>query len=312
MRIVFMGTPEFAVPSLRALVEKGYNVVAVVTQPDKPKGRGNKVTPPPVKDYALLQGIEVLQPVKLRKNEEFLAKLKELAPDLLVTCAYGNISPQTVLDVPPLGCINVHGSLLPKYRGAAPIQWSIINGDKTTGITTMFTDIGIDTGDILLKKEVEISDNMNSQELHDILSKVGAELLLETIQLIEQNKLTRIPQKNDEATHAPMLSKETGLIDWTKEAQSIHNLVRGVFPWPIAYTYYGENRMRVLKTRVINDTDSFKKVGEIIDVKDEGLFVSAGKGLICIEQLQFDGGKALSVGEYLRGHNLDKGQILGR
>jgi len=312
LKIVFMGTPDFAVPSLRALVEKGYNIVAAITQPDKPKGRGNKVTPPPIKDYAQLQEIEVLQPTKLRKNEEFLVKLKEIAPDLLVTCAYGNILPQAVLDVPPLGCINVHGSLLPKYRGAAPIQWSIINGDKITGITTMFTEIGMDTGDILLKREVDINDDMNSQELHDILSKVGAELLLETIQLIEQDKLIRIPQAHDEATHVPKLSKETGLIDWFKDAQSIHNLVRGVFPWPVAYTYYGENRMRILRTKVMNNTDSFNVVGEIIDVNDEGLFISTGKGLICIEQLQFDGGKAMSVGQYLRGHSLDKGQILGR
>lgn len=312
MKIVFMGTPDFAVPSLKALIEKGYNIVAAVTQPDRPKGRGNKRTPPPVKELAVMHNIPVLQPEKLRRNEEFLAVLKELAPDMLVTCAYGNILPKAVLDVPQYGCINVHGSLLPKYRGAAPIQWSIINGEKVTGVTTMYSDIGIDTGDMLLKREVEIDDNMNAQELFDILGKVGAGLLIDTIKLIEEGRLVRTPQADCDATHAPMLTKETGLIDWSKDAQSIHNLVRGVYPWPIAYTYYAGERMRVLKTKVLNTEGNFNLVGRIVDVTDEGITVSTGEGLLLIEQIQFDGGKAMSVALYLRGHSLEKGKILGR
>lgn len=307
-----MGTPDFAVPSLSALVESGYEVVACVTQPDKPKGRGNKVLPPPVKEYAVSKGIEVLQPVKLRKNEEFLSRLKALSPDLLVTCAYGNILPKLVLDVPPFGCVNVHGSLLPKYRGSAPIQWSIINGNKVTGITTMLTDIGMDTGDILLKKEVEITEEMNSNELYDILSKVGADLLIETIKLMESGNLKRIPQNNDEATHAPMLTKENGLINWSNGAREIHNLVRGVYSWPIAYTFYKGDRMRVLKTKVIESGRQSQEAGKIIDITDAGISVSTGEGIILIEQVQFDGGKALSVAQYLRGHSLDKGEILGK
>lgn len=307
-----MGTPDFAVPSLKALVEKGYDVAAVVTQPDRPKGRGNKVIPPPVKEFAIQHGITVFQPEKLRNNEEFLVTLKELAPDMLVTCAYGNILPKAVLDVPQYGCINIHGSLLPKYRGAAPIQWSIINGDKVTGVTTMYSDIGIDTGDMLLKREVEIDDNMNAQELFDILGKVGAELLIDTIKLIEEGSLVRTPQVDSNATHAPMLTKETGLIDWSKDAVSIHNLVRGVYPWPIAYTYYAGERMRVLKTRVLNTEGNFNLVGRIVDVTDEGVTVSTGEGLLLIETIQFDGGKAMSVAQYLRGHSLEKGKILGR
>jgi len=312
VKIVFMGTPDFAVPSLKALIDKGYNIAAAVTQPDRPKGRGNKVTPPPVKELAVLHNIPVLQPEKLRNNEEFLAILKELAPDMLVTCAYGNILPKVVLDVPKFGCINVHGSLLPKYRGAAPIQWSIINGDKVTGVTTMYSDIGIDNGDMLLKREVEIDDNMNSQDLYEILGKVGAELLIDTIKLIEEGRLVRTPQSDSDATHAPMLTKETGLIDWSKDAQTIHNLVRGVYPWPIAYTYYAGERMRVLKTKVLNTEGNFNLVGRIVDVTDEGITVSTGEGLLLIEQIQFDGGKAMNVAQYLRGHSLEKGKILGR
>lgn len=312
MNIVFMGTPDFAVPSLKALVEKGYNVMAVVTQPDKPKGRGNKLAAPPVKDYALSQGIEVLQPVKIKNNEEFLVKLKELAPDLMITCSYGKLIPQEVLDVPPLGCINVHGSLLPKYRGAAPIQWSIINGDKKTGITTMFTVFEMDAGDMLLKKEVDITDEMNSQELYDILSKVGAEVLIDTIELMEQGRLVRIPQEHDKATHVSKLTKETGLIDWSKDACSIHNLVRGVYPWPIAYTFYKGERMRVIKTKVMQDKDSLSESGKILQVNNDGILVAAGKGTVLIEQVQFDGGKAMRVVDYLRGHSLEEGLKLGR
>lgn len=311
MRIVFMGTPDFAVPSIKALFENGYEVVAAVTQPDRPRGRSKELIPPEVKQFAVERGIPVLQPTKLRKNEEFLEELKKLAPDLLVTCAYGNILPQTVLDVPPLGCINVHGSLLPKYRGAAPIQWSIINGDKITGVTTMMTDIGMDTGDILLKKEVQITEEMNAGELFDLLSEVGAKLLIETIEALKLGKLTRTPQVHSEATHTSMLNKEDGLINWNEEAIDIHNLVRGVYPWPVAYTKYLGERMRVLKTKVINPEDTFTETGKIIDVNDSGISVSTARGVLLIEILQFDGGKALKVADYIRGHSIEKGNSLG-
>lgn len=311
MKIVFMGTPDFAVPSIRALVEKGYDVVAAVTQPDRPRGRSKELIPTEVKQFAMEHGIPVLQPEKVKKNQEFLEELKKLNPDLLVTCAYGNIVPQTVLDVPAFGCINVHGSLLPKYRGAAPIQWSIINGDKVTGVTTMMTDIGIDTGDILLKREVEITEDMNAGELFDRLSEVGADLLIETIEALQNGTLTKTPQIHSDATHTSMLSKESGLIDWSKDARTIHNLVRGVYPWPVAYTFYQGERMRVLKTKVINSEDTFTQSGQIIDVNDSGIFVATARGILLIENIQFDGGKAMRVADYLRGHSIEKGKILG-
>lgn len=309
MKIVFMGTPDFAVPSLDILVKNGYEVASVVTQPDKPKGRGNKLTPPPVKEYALNNNIPVLQPEKV-KTGTFAQQLREIAPDLLVTVAYGRILPQEVLDIPPYGCVNVHGSLLPKYRGAAPIQWSVINGDSITGITTMYTDIGMDTGDMLLKREVEIGINETAGELHDKLSIIGAEVLLETLKELEKGTLVRIPQPADEATYVTMISKETGRIDWSKTMEQIHNLVRGTDPWPGAYTFYKGERMRVWKTEYSN-IEKASKPGEIIEVKKEGILVGTGKGNIMLKEIQFDSGKRLKVEQYLAGHLIDKGELLG-
>ncbi len=309
MKIVFMGTPDFAVPSLDILVKSGYEVAAVVTQPDKPKGRGNKLTPPPVKEYALNNNIPVLQPEKV-KTGTFAQQLREIAPDLLVTVAYGRILPQEVLDIPPYGCVNVHGSLLPKYRGAAPIQWSVINGDSITGITTMYTDIGMDTGDMLLKREVEIGINETAGELHDKLSIIGAEVLLETLKELEKRTLVRIPQPAYEATYVTMISKETGRIDWSKTMEQIHNLVRGTDPWPGAYTFYKGERMRVWKTEYSN-IEKASKPGEIIEVKKEGILVGTGKGNIMLKEIQFDSGKRLKVEQYLAGHSIDKGELLG-
>lgn len=310
MRIIFMGTPEFAVPSLDMLVKEGYEVAAVVTQPDKPKGRGNKMTAPPVKEYALKAGISVMQPEKA-KNPEFASALRKLQPDLLVTVAYGKILPKAVLDIPPLGCINVHGSLLPKYRGAAPIQWAVINGEKTTGVTTMLTDIGMDTGDMLVKREIEITDEMTAGQLHDILSAVGADVLRETLLMLENGSLVRIPQNSDEATYASMIEKETGRIDWTKPARSVYNLVRGTDPWPGAFTYYKGERMRVWKTRVLDSEAAGIRPGTICEVRKEGVKVSTGDGFIEIVELQFDSGKRMNVGDYLLGHKIDEGEILG-
>jgi len=305
-----MGTPEFAIPSLDMLVKEGYEVAAVVTQPDKPKGRGNKMSPPPVKEYALKHGIDVLQPDKV-KTEEFTEKIREINPDLLITAAYGKILPKSVLDIPKYGCINVHGSLLPKYRGAAPIQWSIINGEKVTGITTMYTDVGMDTGDMLLKAEMEITEDMTAGELHDKLSVLGAEVLKETLQKLKDGKLERIPQSDAEATYAPMMTKEIGCIDWSKSSREIHNLVRGTNPWPGAYTYYCGNKMRVWVTSVISEDGNETKAGTVLKVGKDGIVVACGFGKLKISEIQFDNSRRMSVEEYICGHKIDEGEILG-
>lgn len=305
-----MGTPEFAVPSLDMLVKEGYDVAAVVTQPDKPKGRGNKMAASAVKEYAAGKGIPVLQPAKI-KTQEFAEELKSLKPDLLVTVAYGKILPDYVLNIPPLGCINVHGSLLPKYRGAAPIQWSVINGEKVTGITTMYTDIGMDTGDMLVKKEVEVPEDMTAGELHDVLSVVGAEVLKDTLEKLEKGVLERTPQPHDQATYAAMMSKELGLIDWNKSAREIHNLVRGTNPWPGAYSFYKGERIRIWKTSVISGRALNYKPGTICEVIKNGVIVATGDGLLNILEVQFDSSRRMTIEEYLCGHSIDEGEILG-
>lgn len=310
MKIVFMGTPEFAIPSLDMLVKEGYDVVAVVTQPDKPKGRGNKMCPPPVKEYAMEHGIEVLQPDKV-KTEEFTEKIREINPDLMITAAYGKILPKSVLDIPKYGCINVHGSLLPKYRGAAPIQWSIINGDKVTGITTMYTDVGMDTGDMLLKGEIEITEDMTASELHDKLSVLGAEVLKETLKKLKDGTLERIPQTDSEATYAAMMTKELGCIDWTKSAKEIHNLVRGTNPWPGSYTFYCGNKMKVWVTSVMSEDEHNLKPGTILKVSKDGMVVACGKGKLNIKDIQFDNSRRMSIEEYICGHKINEGEILG-
>jgi len=303
-----MGTPEFAVPSLDMLVSEGYDVVAVVTQPDKPKGRGKKLAAPPVKEYALKKGIEVLQPAKI-KTTDFENQLRSIAPDLLVTAAYGKILSKELLDIPPLGCINVHASLLPKYRGAAPINWCIINGEKITGVTTMFTDEGMDTGDMLLKKQVEITDEMTAGELHDILSVVGAEVLKETLIKLKDGTLQHEPQNEEEATYAPMMDKDIGKIDWNKSALEIHNLVRGINPWPGSYTFYKGNRMKVWKTRVADNGYASQKPGTICEITKEELIVATGNGFLSVKEVQFDSGRKMGINEC--GHNLDEGEVLG-
>lgn len=308
MRIVFMGTPEFAVPSLDMLVKEGYDVAAVVTQPDKPKGRGRKLSAPPVKEYALEKGIEVLQPLKI-KTAEFEAQLRELAPNLLVTAAYGKILSKELLDIPPLGCINVHASLLPKYRGAAPINWSIINGEQFAGITTMFTDIGMDTGDILLKKQVEITEDMTAGKLHDILSLLGAGVLKETLQRLRDGTLQRIPQSSEEATYAPMMDSNVGRIDWNKSARDIHNLVRGTNPWPGAFTFYKGVRMKVWKTRIVDCECFGKKPGTICEITKDELVVATRDGFLRIVEVQFDCCRKMGINEC--GHNIDEGEVLG-
>lgn len=311
MKIVFMGTPDFAVPSLEMLVNEGYEVVAAVTQPDKPKGRGNKLTAPPVKEFALLHGINVLQPEKI-KTSEFIEQIRALKPDLLITAAYGKILSKDLLEVPIKGCINVHGSLLPAYRGAAPINWAVINGEKKTGITTMFTDVGLDTGDMLLKKELEINPDMTVGELHDKMAVLGAEVLKETLIELKKGTLKRIPQQDAESTYAPMMNKELGLIDWNKTAQQVHNLVRGTDPWPGAYTFLNGNRMRVWKTSLTNEKSDSHNTGQIIEVSDDGILVKCSDEYILIREIQFDSSKRMNVRDYIRGHQIDAGEILGK
>jgi len=330
MRIVFMGTPEFAVPSLDALVRNGYEVVLAVMQKDKPRDRGKEVKLPPVKEYALSAGIPVLQPERLNREPDMVEIIRGYAPDLMVTCAFGQLLPKSLLDVPPLGTINVHGSLLPALRGAAPIQWSIINGDRETGITTMFTEAGLDTGDMLLKEIVEIPDDMTAGELHDMMSIVGAATLIKTLHMLEAGTLRRVPQNGDLATHAPRFTKETGHIDWSKSAMDIHNLVRGTDPWPGAYTGYLGTKMRIVRTTpsvYVHPADvaamegmsagllgkALETVlpGTILEVGAEGMLVQTGKGMLRVLEIQMPSARRMRVAEWANGHELKCGTVLG-
>jgi methionyl-tRNA formyltransferase len=307
MRIVFMGTPEFAVPSLQALIDSGDEIVAVVCQPDKPKGRGLEVASPPTKVLAERHGVPVLQPQKI-KTEEFFNELKKLGPDLICVAAYGKILPKNILDLPPHGCINVHASILPKYRGAAPINWAIIRGEKVTGITTMKMDEGMDTGDMLLKKEIPIEDEDTGETLSQKLSYIGAELLIETLKLLKEGKLNPIPQDHSQATYAPMLKKEDGKIDWSKSAEEVRNLIRGALPWPGAYTTLDGKLLKIYKARISN---SVGNPGEVIKSDSGILRVATGNDSLDILELQIEGGKRLKTEEFLRGRKIKEGSVLG-
>lgn len=308
MKIVFMGTPDFAVPCLTEIIEKGHEVLSVITQPDRPKGRGKKLTPPPVKVKALEYNIPVFQPEKI-KEESAVQKLRDLAPDCIVVVAFGQILSKEILDIPPLGCVNVHASLLPKYRGAAPINWSIINGEKISGVTTMYMDVGLDTGDMILKKEVTI-ENKTAGELHDALSVAGAELLGETIALIEKDEAPREKQIDHESSYAPMMDKNTGKIDWNDTAESINCLIRGVNPWPSSFSTYKGDKFKIWRTRVM-DVEHNEVPGKIIKIDKEGLFVATGKGILVLEEIQFLNSKRMTVDAYLRGNQIEKDLILG-
>lgn len=308
MKIIFMGTPDFAVPCLTEIISKGHDVLAVVTQPDRPKGRGKKLTSPPVKEKALAYNIPVLQPEKI-KEECFISEIEKLAPDCIVVVAFGQILPKKILDIPPFGCINVHASLLPKYRGAAPINWAIIHGEKISGVTTMYMDEGLDTGDMILKKEVPIGDN-TAGELHDQLALAGAEILGETLKLIEKEQAPRIKQTDDESSYAPIMDKNTGKIDWKNSAESIYNLIRGVNPWPTAFTTYKGEKFKVWKAKVSEECCN-EEPGKIIKVDKEGLFVCTANGVLIIEEIQFPNSKRMTVDAYLRGHEIENNIILG-
>ena len=302
-----MGTPDFAVPCLEILIEKGYDVCAVVTQPDKPKGRGHKLVPPPVKVCAQENNIPVYQPETLRDNS-LMPVLEEYSPELIVVVAYGKILPEYFLNYQKYGCINVLASLLPKYRGAAPIQWCVINGEKETGVTTMYMEKGLDTGDMILKSATQIGDNETYGELHDRLSLMGAELLAETLPAIENEAAPREKQDDSLSNYAPMISRETGRIDWNKSADEIVNLIRGCNPYPMAYTMYGDE---VLK--IITATVGGKKAGESgsVQVVSKKLEVVCGDGkCIVADEIQFKGGKRMTVASYLNGHTIDESVIL--
>lgn len=297
LRVIFMGTPDFAVPCLARLQEIA-DVIAVVTQPDKPKGRGQKLLPPPVKVFAETHGITVYQPTRV-KAPDFVDVLRELSPDLIVVVAFGQILSKDLLDLPPLGCINVHASLLPRYRGAAPMQWAIVRGEKETGITTMFMDEGLDTGDMLLWDTLPIPQTMTAAELHDAMMTLGADVLEKTLGALSEGTLKRIPQDDTRSTYAPLLDKELGRIDWQKSAQEIHDLVRGLNAWPGAYAMLNGQKFKIWRTRI---AEGAAKPGEIVTMTKAGLLVGTGKGLLEILELQAPSKKKMAAGDYVRGH----------
>lgn len=306
MKIVFMGTPEFALPTLKNLVASEHQVVSVVTQPDRPKGRGQGLTASPIKMFALQSGIDVLQPEKA-SAKEFVQALSNLAPDLIVVVAYGQILRKEVLEIPRLFCMNLHSSLLPKYRGAAPINWAIINGEKETGVTTMKMDAGMDTGDILLTEITPIADSDNAQTLHDKLAEAGGSLVIETLRRLEEDSLTPKPQDSGQATLAPKLKKEDGLIHWDKDAVNLRNLIRGLEPWPGAFTYLKSKRLRLCAV----DTASGEPQdhpGEVARISDHGIEVGTGNGRLIITELQSEGKKRMSAKSFLSGHKVTKGE----
>jgi len=284
VKVLFMGTPEFAVASLDRIVEKGWEVPGVITQPDRPKGRGKKVQPPSVKVKAIELGIEVFQPTKI-KERQIIDNIKDMKPDIIVVVAYGQILPEEILNLPSLGCINVHASLLPGYRGAAPINWAVINGEKYSGITTMYMDKGLDTGDMIYQERVEIGEQETAGGLHDKLAVLGADVLAKTLRAIENGEAPRIPQDHSKATYAPQLERRVGKVEWNKDVLSIFNLIRGTNPWPGGYTCYGTKKMKLWKTRVA-DINSNGIPGTIVEVGRKGLRVQTGKGSLLIEEMQ--------------------------
>lgn len=310
MKIVFMGTPDFARESLEGVYNAGHDIIGVVTNVDKPKGRGMKMVASPVKEFALEKGLKLYQPEKIRGNVEFIEELKNLKPDVICVVAYGKILPKEILEIPPKGCINVHGSLLPQYRGAAPIQWSIINGDKKTGITTMYMDIGMDTGDMILKQEIEIGEDETTGELWSRLSKIGAELLVKTLTKIENGTASRIPQGEKFST-APMLDKEMSKIDWNnKSAKEIKNLVRGLNPIMGTYSYLNNKKFKFWKVNVKELNEKYINLdnGTIVESNSkDGLLIKAKDGLIEILEIQAENSKKMLIYDFLRGNSLDIG-----
>lgn len=311
MNIVFMGTPEIAVSCLKALFEAGHNIKAVFTQPDKPKNRGHKLQAPPVKEYALEKGIDVYQPLSLRKGEDgekAFETLKAVAPECIVVVAYGQILPKNILELPKYGCVNVHASLLPKYRGAAPIQRVIMNGERETGITTMYMAEGLDTGDMILKEAVEITPKMTAGELHDRLAETGARLISETLDLIEKGIAPRTPQTDINTCYAERILKDDCLIDFTNTADALYNRIRGLSPSPCAFTFIDGKRLKVYFAEKL-DVKIDMKAGTVIE--GEGLCVACGEGALRLVDVQMEGGKRMRDTDLLRGRKIEIGTVLG-
>lgn len=316
LKILFMGTPDFARDSLEAVYNSGYEILGVVTNPDKPKGRGMKMVASPVKEFALEKGLTVYQPEKVKNNEEFIEKIRTLNPDAICVVAYGKILPKEILEIPKYGCINVHGSLLPKYRGAAPIQWAVLNGDKETGVTTMYMDVGMDTGDMILKEKVEIGEDETTGELWDRLSKIGGKLLVETLKQIEEGTAPREKQ-GEEFTMAPMLNKEMSKINWEEQtAQDIKNLVRGLNPIMGAYTFLNEKKIKFWKVdvakqdEIIADNIEILRNGTVIlsNPKD-GLFIKTKEGILKVLEIQGENARRMNVADFLRGNNIEEFEV---
>lgn len=309
MRIVFMGTPDFSVGTLRALAEAGHQIVGVVSQPDKPRGRGKALAPTPVKEEALRLGLPVYQPARVRE-EGFVQTLRELEPDVIVVVAFGQIIPESILSLAPLGCINVHASLLPGYRGAAPIQWAVINGDAETGITTMQMDAGVDTGDMLEQVVIPIAPDETGGSLHDKLSAQGGPLILSTLKKLEEGTLKAVPQPSQGATHVGMLTKSFGDIDWSQDAAQIERLIRGLNPWPSAYTRLGEKTLKIWQAKVL-DEEPDGAFGQVVEAGKDRFLVKTGKGVLQILSLQLEGKKRMDTEAFLRGNGVEAGTILG-
>ena len=309
MRVIFMGTPSLAVPILRAIHKSNHEVSGVVTQPDRPRGRGRKVGISSVKELAMELRLPVMQP-ETTKDEAFIAEVKRMSPDLIVVAAYGRILTRDLLDIPRLGCINVNASLLPKYRGAAPIQWAITSGEKRTGITIIKMDEGMDTGDILLAQEVKIGADDTAQSLHDTLAQVGANLVTEAMDQLNRGTLRPIPQDHREATYAPLLKKEDGLIDWSQDAHDIFNRIRGFNPWPGAFTYLKGLRLKILSAKIITE-EVRERPGKVVQSGSEGVKVTTGKGYLLIKEVQLEGRRRMSIHEFLIGNEIPSGTQMG-
>jgi methionyl-tRNA formyltransferase len=309
MRIIFMGTPEFAIPSLRILLENRYDVVAVVTAPDKPRGRGQKLSSPPIKEFAVRHSLETLQPVSL-KDEAVMRQITELSPDLIVVVAF-RILPREVFEIPKLGSFNLHASLLPKYRGAAPINWAIMKGEEETGVTTFFLQERVDTGNVILQARLRIGDDETAGELHDRLAEAGAEIVLQTVRLIELGEAHPRPQEEALATPAPKIYKEMCKIDWGRSAQEVHNFVRGLSPDPCAFTYHSGRTLNIYRTKKMGVKALHSVGGVILDRTEKELLVATGNELLSLQELQLEGRKRMRVEEFLRGYTIGKGDRLG-
>lgn len=310
MKVIFMGTPEFSVGTLEALIDAGHEVVLAVTQPDKPKGRGGKMQYPPVKETALKHGIPVYQPRKIRE-EACIEELRNYPADIMVVIAFGQILPQAILDMTPYGCINIHASLLPKYRGAAPIQWAVINGEKVSGVTTMQMDAGLDTGDMLLKTEVVLDEKETGGSLHDKLAAAGAKLCIETLEGLENHTICPEKQGESPTEYARMLDKKIGNIDWSRPAEEIERLIRGLNPWPSAYTSWKGKTMKIWEAKVVPQKEgSMQEPGTVTGVEKDGFLVQTGKDLLKVCTLQIPGKKRMDAGAFLRGYPMEAGLVL--